>query len=132
MLKAVYPAVFVPSEEKEGRINIYFPDLPGALSYGDSLSEALYMARDCACLWLADELNEGNPLPKPSKTEDIKPEGNGFIQYVLCDMDEYMRTHEKKTVRKNVTIPAWLNIQGEKLGLNFSEVLTQALMQKVS
>lgn len=132
MLKIAYPAVFVPSEEKEGRLNIYFPDLPGAFSCGEDLSDALYMAHECACLWLSDELNEGKSLPQPSKASDIDPEGNGFIQYILCDMDEYMRTHEKKTVRKNVTIPAWLNILGEKLGLNFSEVLTQALINKVS
>lgn len=36
-----------------------------------------------------------------------------------------------KSVRKNVTLPEWLNEEAEALKINFSQVLQEALLQKL-
>ena len=50
---------------------------------------------------------------------------------VLLDMDAYAEQYGEKAVRKNVTIPAWLNAFAEKQKINFSQLLQEALMSKV-
>lgn len=125
-MKLVYPAVFSPCLEKEG-YTVTVPDLPGCVTEGDSLADAILMAEDAACGWVLDELEEGNPAPKSSAPESIALEPGDFISLLALDMDSYAEKYGEKAVRKNLTIPAWLNTFAEKRHLSFSQVLTDAL-----
>ena len=42
-------------------------------------------------------------------------------------MDAYAEKFGNKAVRKNLTIPAWLNTFAEQNHVNFSKILTDAL-----
>ena len=125
-MKLVYPAVFSPCLEKNG-YTVTVPDLPGCVTEGDSLADAILMAEDAASGWVLDELEEGNPAPKASAPESITLETGDFISLLALDMDSYAEKYGEKAVRKNLTIPAWLNTFAEKQHVNFSQVLTDAL-----
>lgn len=87
------------------------------------------MACDAASGWILDEMENGNNYPKPRDLKSVVcPEGS-FVNLIVLDMDEYAEKYSAKYVRKNITIPAWLNTCGEKRNLNFSRILQDALME---
>jgi hypothetical protein len=73
------------------------------------------------------ELEDGNVIPVESAIEDIHPDDGGFVSLLTLDMDAYAEKYGSKAVRKNLTIPAWLNTFAEKQHINFSQVLTDTL-----
>lgn len=127
-MKLIYPAIFTPFETNKG-YTVLVPDLPGCVTEGDSLLDAIEMGVDAASGWILDELEDGNKIPSPSKMESIKPELGSFINLLILDIDAYSEKYGTKAVRKNITIPAWLNAYGEKQNVNFSQVLQDALLQ---
>ena len=132
-MKLVYPAVFTPCIEKEG-YTVEVPDLPGCVTEGKDLADAIEMGVDAASGWVLGELEEGNNIPAPSlRKENIKLEDpESFVSMLVLDMDAYAEKYGDKTVRKNITIPAWLNTYGEKNNINFSRVLQDALLKRAS
>ena len=132
-MKLVYPAVFTPCIEKEG-YTVEVPDLPGCVTEGKDLVDAIEMGVDAASGWVLGELEEGNNIPAPSlRKENIKLEDpESFVSMLILDMDAYAEEYGDKTVRKNITIPAWLNTYGEKNNINFSRVLQDALLKRAS
>ena len=129
-MKLIYPAVFYPFSDGSGGYTVEFPDLPGCVTEGNDLEEAFEMAIDAASGWVLDELEEGNEIPKASAYADVKPRETGQVNIVLLDMDKYAEQYGEKAVRKNVTIPAWLNTFAEKRKINFSQVLQEAILAK--
>lgn len=125
-MKLVYPAVFRPCEEKDGYV-VTVPDLPGCVTEGSSLADAILMAEDAASGWVLDELEDGNIAPAASAPEAVKVNPGEFVNLLVLDMDAYAEKYGNKAVRKNLTIPAWLNTFAEKRHVNFSQVLTDAL-----
>lgn len=130
-MKLTYPACFYPDTEKEGAYAVVIPDLPGCVSGGDTLAEAILMGTDAASGWVLDELEDGNPAPKASPLEAIVQEKGGFVSMLALDMDAYSEKYGNKAVRKNLTIPAWLNTFAEKNQINFSQVLQDALKEQL-
>ncbi len=131
-MKLVYGACVHPDPEQPGYFAVTVPDLPGCVSGGASLAEAIEMAVDAASGWVLTELEDGNEVPEASPISDIKPdEPDGFVTALILDMDTYTEKFGKKAVRKNVTIPAWMNTFAEKNHVNFSSVLQKALEQQL-
>ena len=130
-MKLIYPAVFYPFSDGSGGYTVEVPDLPGCVTEGKDLEEAFEMVTDAASGWVLDELEEGNPVPTASKYTDVKARENGQVNMILLDMDAYAEKYGEKAVRKNVTIPAWLNAFAEKQKINFSQLLQEALLTKV-
>lgn len=130
MAKYVYPAVFTP--EEEGGYSVYFPDLEGCYTCGDDLQDAMFMANDVLSFVMYDYEAEGKEIPKPSKAENIEKSDADFVNYVACDTVEYARMHNNKAVKKTLSIPEWLNNAAIKAGVNFSQTLQEALMQKIA
>ena len=128
-MKLIYPACFYPDEELGG-YGVVVPDLPGCVTQGDDLAEAIYMAVDAASGWVLTDLEDGNKPPKASQIDEVELEyENGFVSLIVLDMDSYAEKYGKKSVRKNLTIPAWLNTFAEENHINFSEVLQNALTE---
>ncbi len=126
-MKLTYPACFYPCEQKKDGYTVEVPDLPGCVSEGGSLADAILMATDAASGWVLDELEDGKPVPDASPRESITPDPGGFVSMLALDMDAYAEKHGEKAVRKNLTIPAWLNTFAEKNHINFSQVLQDSL-----
>ena len=125
-MKLTYPACFYKDEET-GAYAIEVPDLPGCATGGDTLADAILMGIDAASGWVLTELEDGRPIPQSSPIESIQPVGNGFVSVLALDMDAYTEKYGSKAVRKNLTIPAWLNTFGESKNVNFSQILQDAL-----
>jgi predicted RNase H-like HicB family nuclease len=123
-MQLTYPAIFY---EGEGGYAVEVPDLPGCTSGGATLAEAIIMGTDAASGWVLTELEDGKPAPKASPIGAVHPEAGGFVSMLVLDMDAYAEKYGDKTVRKNLTIPAWLNTFAEERHVNFSQVLQDSL-----
>ena len=128
-MKLAYPVIFIPSEE--GGYTVEVPDLPGCVTEGDDMAEAILMAVDAASGWVLTELEDGNKAPEATPIEDIKTEGNQFTSVIVLDMDAYAAKYGKNAVKKTLTIPAWLNTFVEENGISCSKVLQEALGKMV-
>lgn len=127
MNKLLYPACFYPA--KEGGYTVVVPDLPGCVSEGDTLAEAIEMAVDAASGWILDEWEDGKTVPTPGNVKDTHLDSaDGFVSLLTLDMDAYAEKYGNKAVRKNLTIPAWLNTFAESQHINFSKVLQDSLL----
>lgn len=87
-MKLVYPAIFYPCEEKTG-YTVVVPDLPGCVSEGGNLADAILMGTDAAAGWVLGELEDGNSVPSASDPATLNPEANGIINLLVLDMDSY-------------------------------------------
>lgn len=123
-----YPICLYPNDSG---YTVIVPDLNGCVTEGKDFADAIYMATDAASLWVLDELEEGRIPPKSSDPAQIKAAEypNGIVSVVMLDMDAYAEKYGSKAVRKNCTIPAWLNTAAEKASINFSASLQRALKE---
>lgn len=119
-----YPAIF---HEEDGGYWIEFPEFQGGAE-GDSLEEAMKEASDFLSSMIAYYIDEGMDLPTPSNIHDLKVK-NGFISMVQADATPFIRGN--KAIRKNVTVPEWISKRADKAGINYSEILTSALLEKL-
>ena len=131
-MKNVYPAFFTITDTI---ILVEVPDLE-ILTEGKDMKNAIEMARDAIelkCVSLEDDKKE-IPLPLEISSLDVNngtfaEDGTTVISLVDIDSEEYRRKIDTKAVRKNVTIPSWLNYEAEHAGINISRVLQEALME---
>ena len=129
MKKLFYPAIFNKAEE--GGYWVTFPDLPECVTEGDDMEEAYGMAVDALGLALIDRIISKEELPKASSIENIERQEDGSVVVIQFDKAEYERKHNNKAVKKTLTIPEWLNEEALAMNINFSQVLQEALMEKV-
>ena len=129
MEKLFYPALFHKSEE--GGFWISFPDFPECFTEGDDMKQAYEMTVEALGLALVNRKEEKEEIPDPSDLDKIQNE-DGTIVIVEFDMLEYQRKHNSKAVKKTLSIPEWLNEEVVSMGVNFSQVLQEALMSKLN
>jgi len=114
-MKLVYPACFYPLEKNKDGYLVEIPDLPGCVTEGCDMVEAIEMAIDAASGWILDELEDGNPVPVSTPLKKIKPDSlDGMVSLIVLDMECYTEKHGNKAVRKNLTVPAWLATAADK------------------
>ena len=130
MAKYVYPAIFAP--EENGTFSITFPDLEGCYTCGDNLEDGLEMAEDALALVLYGYEKDNRKIPAPSERNELKVSGDEFVNYISCDTMAYRKRFNNKAIKKTLTIPEWMNEEAVALGLNFSQVLQDALLQKMN
>ncbi|MST81113.1 type II toxin-antitoxin system HicB family antitoxin [Bilifractor porci] len=130
MAKYAYPAVFTP--EKDGGYSVYFPDIAGCYTQGDNMADAIFMAEDALELMLY-EYEEGNKeMPKPSDLQKIKSNEGEIVSYVSADTLKYRKMFNNKAVKKTLSIPEWMNEAAMRENINFSQVLQDALVQRLN
>lgn len=118
-----YPIILTPISS--GYL-VYVPDFD-INTEGKSLSDAIYMARDAIGIIGIDMEDNKEPLPSPSDIKSITCEENDISTLVDVDFSEYRRKHDNRTVKKNCTLPSWLNEAATARGLNFSQILQDGL-----
>lgn len=129
MAKYAYPAIFTPEEQG---YSIIFPDLEGCYTCGDSLEDGLEMAQDALALVLYGYEKDGREIPAPSKLKTLSVGENEFVSYVVCDTMKYRKMYNNKAIKKTLTLPEWMNEEATAVGINFSQVLQEALLQKLN
>jgi len=131
-MRYVYPAKFKKFTDGDGYV-VTFPDLYGATTEGRSLQDALDMAEDClgGLLWSYEE--DGDELPVPSSLGSFEPSSDTvFYNLISINLAEYKRRLSEKPVRKTLYIPKGLNEKAEAQGINFSQVLRDALSRAIT
>ncbi len=128
MRKVSYPAVFEPSGDGYG---VYFPDLPGCISYGDSYEDAQRAAAEALGLHLYGMEKDGEAIPAPSKNPKIdEATAPGYLVSLVTVFPEVVRNEmNTRRVKTNVTLPTWLKDAAEQQGVNYSRLLESALME---
>ena len=127
-----YPAVFHVAEDVKGYW-VEFPDLPGCFSQGDTLASCMEHSKEALGLFLdtSDDLYE-RTIANPSDIQTImKQFPNEIVVLVEYDAIKYARKYKTKAIKKTLTIPEWLNEEATALGLNFSQILQEALLSKL-
>ena len=133
-MKKVYPVIFTLADDV---ILVEVPDL-GIFTEGENMADAIEMARDAIGINGISREDHGEKIPEATAINDINlekgtfsTEGRSIVSLIDIDFDIYRRKFDEKTVRRNVTLPNWLNQEAEKAQLNVSKVLQEALMTKL-
>ena len=101
------------------------------LLQGDTWEEAFENAEDVLNLMLWNREENNIPIPQPSLIDEIDVPTNATIALFKADTLEYRKLHDTRSVRKNVTIPSWLNTLAINKNINFSNLLQNALMNEL-
>jgi predicted RNase H-like HicB family nuclease len=120
----VYPALF---DYADDGISIEFPDLPGCLPCAKTTEDAVHNAKEAAALHLYGMEQDGDPIPEPTPVEQLSLEPKQIPILIEVYMPQYREAIDNSYVRKNVTIPRWLEQAATEKGINFSQVLQNAL-----
>lgn len=96
------------------------------------MAQAYEMAVDALGLALTCREKEQQPLPSASDPTTITPESDSFLAVIEFDMLAYKKRTNSRSVKKTLSIPEWLNEAAMAMGLNFSQVLQEALLRKVA
>ena len=127
-MKNSYPIILTP--DKTGYV-VYIPDF-NINTEGDTLTEAIEMARDAIGLMGIDMEDDKKELPAPTPINSVtKTAANDIISLVDVDFTEYRRQNDMRSVRRNVTLPSWLDFEATKSGINVSALLQRALKQEL-
>ena len=127
-MKKAYPVIL---SQRETFILVYVPDFE-INTQGETIVEAIEMARDAIGVVGIDMEDDGESLPEPTVISKVKAEvETDIVSLVDVDFSEYRRKNDLRAVKKNCTIPSWLSFEAEKAGINFSAILTAALKKEL-
>ena len=123
-MEYVYPAIF--QHNSDGSYTITFPDIPGCISEGKSLSNALYMAQSGLKQMLEVMKEEGETFPQASALSSVNVAGDAFAQLVRAELKD------AHAVKRTVSIPKWMDEGASRAQLSLSRVLQDALSAKLA
>lgn len=129
-MKDRYAYLAVLTFEDDG-ISIEFPDLPGCLPCADTEEEALRNAQEALGLHLYGMEQDGDPIPEPSSIRALNLASNQVAMLVSVYMPLVRSQVKTVLVKKTLTIPAWINALAEEQHINFSQVLQEALKERI-
>ena len=124
MAEYVYPAIFHPNED--GSFTITYPDLPGCISEGKSLGNALYMAQSALTQWIEYLTDKKQEIPTARNLNEIETFQNEFVSLIRADVKD------GRAVKRTVSIPKWMDDKVSEAGLSLSRVLQDALKERLN
>ena len=129
-MKNAYPIVMTQGKEF---VVVFVPDF-NINTQGKDIPDAIEMARDAIGLMGIDMQDDGEALPEASSIASAQAEApsGAIVSLVDVDFAEYRRKNDMRVVKKNCTIPSWLNFEAERAGVNFSAVLQAALKKRIA
>lgn len=129
-MKYYYTAVLTP--QKNGSVFASVPDLDGCVTSGKNLNDALDMITDAASVWLVSNEDHNQPVIKPSLQSELPHDDNPYFSIIRIDTIKYRAETDNHSVRKNVSLPAWMARMAETRGINCSKVLQDGLLRQFS
>ena len=121
----VFPIIITKDDSSDYPYSVEIPDID-VMTEGKSIADAMEMAKDYIGTYsLEDKLPESN-------TKLPQAKDGATVTLVTVNVSEYKRKHDNKVIKKTITIPNYLNELGKENGINFSEVMTTALKEKLS
>lgn len=128
-MKVFYPVILEKCDDGSGYL-VTIPDFDNN-TFGETIPEAIEMARDAINLLCVTYEDDKEELPAPSDLAALSCKTNEIKTLVDADPDAYRRMLDNRAVKKNCTIPSWLNEKAEQANINFSAVLQEALKQRL-
>ena len=125
-MKYIYTAVFSPTEDGT-EFYARVPDLPGCITTGDTLEDAIEQITDAASGWLVAAEDHGDPIPSTTSQDALERSPDCALSLIQVDTLAYRALTDTRAVRKNVSLPAWMADLAEKRGINCSQVLQEGL-----
>ncbi len=123
-MKGFYPAIFTKDADA---ILVDFPDIEGCYTDGKDMEEAYTMAEDAINGMLMHLEDEHEPINPPSDISTLEvPEGSFKVMFKV-DTDAYRRSLNQKTIRKNISIPEWMDAMVKARNINLSNFVQNAL-----
>ncbi len=123
MAEYVYPAIFHPNDD--GSFSITFPDLPGCISEGKSLGNAMYMAQSALTQWMEYLVDKRQTIPSASNFNSLETAQGEFVNLVRAEVKD------GRAVKHTVSIPKWMDDKVIESGLSLSRVLQDALKERL-
>lgn len=124
MAEYVYPAIFHSNDD--GSFTITYPDLPGCISEGKTLGNAMYMAQSALTQWIEYLTDQKEVVPSASSLTDINTDSGEFVNLIRADVKD------GRAVKRTVSIPKWMDDRVSEAGLSLSRVLQDALKEKLN
>ncbi|MDR0293104.1 MAG: type II toxin-antitoxin system HicB family antitoxin [Oscillospiraceae bacterium] len=122
-MECVYPAIF--HSNADGTYTITYPDLPGCISEGKDLTNAVYMAQSALTQWVEYLTDRKEVLPKPSHIKEVVADQSEFVNLIRAEIKD------GRAVKRTVSIPKWMDDKVSENGLSLSRVLQDALAQRL-
>jgi len=129
-MKVVYPIIITKTSDKNIPYFVNIPDIEG-MTQGKTIADAIQMARDYIGLNVMDRQDNHESIPE-SNYQQLTPRNDSVTTLVDVDIDIYRRKNDLRTIKKTLTIPNYLNELGKESNINFSELLTSALKEKLN
>lgn len=126
--KYIFPAILSFADDG---ISIEFPDLEGCLPCAENIENAVKNAKEAMLLHLYGMEEDGEEIPEPTPITDISLEKNQSVLLVEAYMRPFREKMQRKFVKKTLSIPAWINSEAENAGINFSQVLQEAIVERL-
>lgn len=129
-MKYLYSAVISPMEGSPGWC-ARVPDLPGCVTTGMDIPEAVDMITDAASLWLVAAEDKGLEIVPPTPQHALVRGRDDICSLIQVDTIAYRAMTDTRSVRKNVSLPAWMANLADKRGINCSQVLQDGLRARL-
>ena len=123
-MEYVYPAIFHRNDDDS--FTVVYPDLPGCISEGKNLGNAIYMAQAGLSQWINYLLDKKYEIPKASPFEKIKTSNSDLVNLICAEV------RDTRAVKRTVSIPRWMDDKVVQSGLSLSRVLQDALSEKLA
>ena len=134
-MNTVYPVIFTETKQKKNEILVYIPDING-MTEGKDIADAIAMAKDYICNALFDK--KDSEIPAAKKIDEIEinsspffDSGKSFVSLVDVDLDAFRQREKSKSVRRNITLPQWLDDMATTAKLNVSAITQRALKKEL-
>jgi len=128
-MRTIYTATFI---QEDNTFYARIPDLPGCITTGEDLPDAIEQITDAANLWLVTAEDHGDPIPAPTPQSELDHPDNAILTMIQVDTIAYRSAIDTRAVRKNVSLPAWMANLADQRGINCSQVLQEGLLQKLA
>lgn len=119
----VYPAVFHTNDD--GTYTIIFPDLPGCISEGKSLGNAMKMAEAALAQWIEYLKDNKEEIPASSNLQSVELNDKEFVNFIRADIKD------NRAVKRTISLPRWMDEQAAEAGLSLSKILQEALSKRL-
>ena len=134
-MNVVFPAVFTETGCKKGEVLVYIPDING-MTEGNGIADAIEMAKDYIGNALFAKKDSDVPEGKKIGEIDLKAspffeDGKTFVSLVDVDLDAFRRQKKSRSVRRNITLPQWLDDMASAAKLNVSAIAQGALKKEL-
>lgn len=127
----IYPIIITPTDSEDCRYFVEIPDING-FTQGNTIDEALEMARNYIGEMAIDNQDTGETLPPSNITLPTVTEPNALATLIDINIDDYIRKHDNRFVKKTLTIPNRLNVLAKERNINFSRLLVESLEKQLN